>query len=136
MVFTDEAFRSLAKSDFAKCGDGPTIIWQCLRAMTNELHDLVMQQLSAQQVADEFRKRSKFELTWTESKETKRDGKLLALRKVSHRGKQYDVTPHVKWGTKPPNLLRVHFCVDQEKRQIIVGHCGDHLDTYGTRRRR
>src|SRR5213078_1729139 len=63
LVFTDEAFRSLAKSDFAKCGDGPTIIWQCLRAMTNELHGLVMQQLSAQQVADEFRKRSKFELT-------------------------------------------------------------------------
>ena len=59
----------------------------------------------------------------------------MALRKIVHNGKERDITPHVKAGNKA-RLLRVHFCVDQDEKQIIIGHCGDHLDTYGTRRRR
>ena len=135
LVLTNEAIRSLAKSDFAKSSEAPTVIWRCLRAMADDLHDLVLQKLQAQQVAEEFKKRSKFDLTWTESKETKRDAKLMALRKIVHNGKERDITPHVKLGNKA-RLLRVHFCVDQDEKQIIIGHCGDHLDTYGTRRRR
>ena len=135
LVLTDEAVRSLEKSDFAKSSEAPTVIWRCLRAMADDLHDLVLQKLQTQQVAEEFKKRSKFDLTWTESKETKRDAKLMALRKIVHNGKKRDITPHVKFGNKA-QLLRVHFCVDQDKKQIIIGHCGDHLDTYGTRRRR
>ena len=135
LVLTNEAIRSLEKSDFAKSSEAPTVIWRCLRAMADDLHDLVLQKLQAQQVAEEFKKRSKFDLTWTESKETKRDAKLVALRKIVHNGKERDITPHVKFGNKA-QLLRVHFYVDQDKKQIIIGHCGDHLDTYGTRRRR
>ena len=135
LVLTNEAIRSLEKSDFAKSSEAPTVIWRCLRAMADDLHDLVLQKLQAQQVAEEFKKRSKFDLTWTESKETKRDAKLMALRKIVHNGKERDITPHVKLGNKA-RLLRVHFCVDQDEKQIIIGHCGDHLDTYGTRRRR
>ena len=50
-----------------------------------------------------------------------------------------DITPHVKWNNKT-QYLRVHFFVEHdekaETRRIIIGHCGDHLDTYGTKRRR
>ena len=45
-------------------------------------------------------------------------------------------TPHVKWGNEPPRLLRIHFFVDREQKSLVIGHCGDHLDTYGTRRRK
>ena len=135
LVLTNKAIRSLEKSEFAKSSEAPTVIWRCLRAMADDLHDLVLQKLQTQQVAEEFKKRSKFDLTWTESKETKRDAKLMALRKIVHNGKERDITPHVKLGNKA-RLLRVHFCVDQDEKQIIIGHCGDHLDTYGTRRRR
>ena len=38
LVLTDEAVRSLEKSDFAKSSEAPTVIWRCLRAMADDLH--------------------------------------------------------------------------------------------------
>ena len=135
LVFTNEALRSLQKSEFAICDDAASVIWRCLRAMATDLYELLMEDLPAQQVADTFKNRTKFDLTWTESKETKRDNRLMAKRRVMYEGLELDITPHVKWGNTPPRLLRVHFCVDRDRKRLIIGHCGDHLDTYGTRRR-
>ncbi len=136
LVFGSDAVRSLEKSAFVKTNEARAVVWECLRAVATELYELVMQDLSAQQIADEFRSRTPFDLTWTESKETKRDTRLVGLRKIIYEGQELDITPHVKWGNKAPRLLRVHFHVDRDRRRIIIGHCGDHLDTYGTRRRR
>ncbi len=135
LVFTNEAMSSLQKSKFATCGDAASVIWRCLRAMATDLHELLMEDLPAQQVADTFKNRTKIDLTWTESKETKRDNRLMAKRKLTHEGRELDITPHVKWGNTAPRLLRVHFYVDRDRKRLIIGHCGDHLDTYGTRRR-
>ena len=135
LVFTNEAVRSLQKSEFATCADAAPVIWRCLRAMATDLHELLMEDLPAQQVADTFKNRTKFDLTWTESKETKRDNRLMAKRRLMHEGVELDITPHVKWGNTAPRLLRVHFCVDRDLKRLIIGHSGDHLDTYGTRRR-
>jgi hypothetical protein len=136
LLFTAEAARSLEKSDFVTCDDAASVIWRCLRSMATELYDLLMQELPAQQIADEFKNRTKFDLTWTESKETKRDNKLMAKRRLVYEARELDITPHVKWGNAAPRLLRVHFYMDRDRKQIVIGHCGDHLDTYGTRRRR
>ena len=131
LVFTEGAIKSLTKSDFIKCDEACSVIWRCLRSMTTELFDLVMKDLSAQQVADEFGSRTIFELTWTEGKQTKRDRRLMAKRTIKYGGRQLDITPHVKWGSEPPRLLRIHFFVDREQKSLVIGHCGDHLDTYG-----
>ena len=72
------------------------------------------------------------ELTMTEGSQTNRDSRLERLRRVQFDGKPWDVSPHVKWGSG----FRVHFALDREARRVVVGHCGDHLDTAGTRRRR
>lgn len=136
LVFTNEALRSLEKSRFATCDDAASVIWRCLRAMATDLHELLMDDLPAQQVAETFKNRTKFSLTWTESKETKRDNRLMAQRQMVYDGREIDITPHVKWGDTAPRLLRVHFWVDRDQKRLVVGHCGDHLDTYGTRRRK
>ena len=41
----------------------------------------------------------------------------------------------MKWGNRAPKLLRVQFYVDRQKGTLVIGYCGDHPDTYGTRRR-
>ncbi|MEO8451896.1 MAG: hypothetical protein ABI647_19050, partial [Gemmatimonadota bacterium] len=138
LVFTDSARRSLEKSEFSQCRDASTVLWRCLRALADDLHDLLSQGLSAQQAAGEFKKRSKFDLTWTESKQTNKDRKFAEQRTLLYDGRKVDMTPHVKWdnGTQ---YLRVHFHVDHPENKgpmIVIGHCGDHLDTYGTRRRK
>ena len=137
LVLTEQAARSLVASKFASLNDSADVLWRILRAMAIELHPLLLEQeASAQNAADVFRQRTGFELTWTETKPTKRDNKLMALRRMVYGGQEVDITPHLKWGNKAPKCLRVHFWVDRDQRQLVVGHCGDHLDTYGTQRRR
>lgn len=139
VTFIGTARRDLEKSDFAKCKEAPSVVWRCLRAMADDLHDLLSAGLQAQQVAEDFKKRSKFDLTWTESKQTNKDRKFAEQRTVERGGRRLDVTPHIKWdnGTE---YLRVHFCVERDGPDkspvILIGHCGDHLDTNGTRRRK
>lgn len=82
-----------------------------------------------------FDTRSRYELTMTETGATKKDKALMDLRQVAFEGKDFDITPHVKWGTKEPKLLRVHFAFDEERKRIVVGYVGQHLPTASTRNR-
>ena len=68
----------------------------------------------------------------TEGKQTKNDKNLVKLRKLKYMGAEVDITLHVKYGSKAPKCLRVHFYADHERQMLVVGHCGDHLDTYGS----
>jgi hypothetical protein len=38
----------------------------------------------------------------------------------------------VKYGNRAPKLLRVHYYPDRERRRIVIGHCGDHLENFST----
>lgn len=135
VVLTSSAMKALENSEFGRCAESRDVLWRCLKVMSENLQTLMTQKLSANQIADQFKAQTKFDLTWTEGQETKKDNKLMAKRRFVHNGQELDMTPHVKWGNKAPRLLRVHFCVDPDTKQLVVGHCGDHLDTVGTRRR-
>ena len=137
LVMTPKALKSLAASSFANSNEGADVLWRCLRAMASELHPMLFEQNEASDgnVAELFTQKTSFELALTETKETKRNKKLMGLRRMDYLGEQVEITPHVKWGNKPPKCLRVHFWVDRNRKQLVIGHCGDHLDTYGTQRR-
>jgi hypothetical protein len=136
ILMTAQALRSLEKSEFVEGSDASDVLWRCLRAMATDLYPLVLDQdPPAANAADHFKSRTGFELTWTEGKETKKDNRLMAARRLKYDGQDVDITPHLKWGNRPPKCLRVHFYVDRRKRLLVIGHCGDHMDTYGTRRR-
>lgn len=135
VVMTESALKTLENSEFGKCSESGDVLWRCLKVMSENLHALTSQNLSANQIAELFKAQTKFELTWTEGQETKKDNRLMAKRRFVHNGQDLDMTPHVKWGNKAPRLLRIYFCVDPTTKQLVVGHCGDHLDTVGTRRR-
>ena len=64
--------------------------------MAHELHPLLLEQdeLSAANVAELFTQKTGFELAWTETKQTKRDNKLMALRRIGYRGHQVDCEHH------------------------------------------
>ena len=81
-----------------------------------------------------FDSHSRYELSMTETGATKRDKGLMDLRQVTFENKAYDITPHLKWGTKEPKLLRIYFAFDEEAKKIVVGFAGQHLPTAGTRK--
>jgi hypothetical protein len=83
---------------------------------------------------DEFESQSGFGIAFHESKQTNKDARLVRMRQRTYRGKTYDITPHIKGGGKRHGHLRIHFAFDDERQLIVVGHCGGHLETYGTQR--
>ncbi len=75
-----------------------------------------------------------YELTFTEGKLTKKNAKLMKERQVLYEGVSYDITPHVKINKK--TCLRIHFAFIESNNLILIGHCGDHLPTAGTQKRK
>ena len=109
------------------------IAWPCLFQMATTLHDLFfVESEKGIDIEKEFNDRTGLGLAMTEGRQTKRDPNLLKLRTIVYEGKEISIVPHVKSGTKKPKLLRIYFYPDQEKKRIIVGHCGDHLNNYST----
>lgn len=78
--------------------------------------------------------RTGFDVAFTESKATKASDRLLALRTMEYEGEDVDLLWHVKWGTRPPRLLRVCYHPDPRRKLPVIGWFGDHLETAGTRR--
>jgi hypothetical protein len=129
LVFSDEAKKSAQASDA-----DPAVAWECLQATAAVLPELVFNK-GESAIADQFRNLTGFELTLTEGSQTKKDGKLLKTRRVTLDRKEWDISAHIKAG-KHPGWLRIHFAIDRDGKRIIIGHCGDHLETAGTRRRK
>jgi len=129
IIFTDKARESAKDANLKNLN----VAWKCLKSMTTVLYDLhFLQKLPFRDVAQRFRDSTGFELAIGESETTKKQKKLGAMRKDVYKGEEIDVSPHVKHGTSPGNILRVHYYADPKDKLLVVGHCGDHLDTVRT----
>ena len=81
---------------------------------------------------DAFQARSGFGLAFHESKPTNRNPRLVKQRAVEYHGKTYDISPHIKGGGRKRGHLRIHFFFDNDERMVVIGHCGNHMETDGT----
>lgn len=137
IVFTERAVATARAAAINDASDGPQITWRHLHAAATVLPTLAFEQnVSAGALPARFREASGgLELSMTEGKTRKADGKLVDARTIVLDGQSWDGAAHIKFGSKSPRLLRIHFALDRENQRVIVGHCGDHLDTAGTRRR-
>lgn len=132
IVFTDRARKSAEDSSFKDIAKA----WKCLWAMATTLHGIYFgEERPTTRIDAEFKARSGFALALTEKKLTKANKNLMALRKDVWDGEEIDITPHVKCG-KEPSILRVYYYAHPKKKVIVIGQCGDHLDTSGTRKRK
>lgn len=64
-----------------------------------------------------------------ETSATKHSGDARKARTFCFEGKNYYMIRHLKIGVKESTAetIRVHFDWDNEKRKLIIGHCGPHL---------
>lgn len=133
LVFTPRAFKSASESTL---GD-PGIAWNAIWNMATVLHPLLLVDgLSTEAARTQFKvKSSGIDVAFTETKLTKGNKQIMRSRIEEWNGREFDITPHVKIGSAPPGLLRVHFAVDRESGKLVIGHCGEHLTTSGSRRR-
>lgn len=100
--------------------------WDMLTSLGSYLYD---KKYGGGRISEtEFGNENPCELSMTEGRMTKRDSELLKQREVIYKGKPYAITPHLKFGTKQPKLLRLYFQFVEDEKKIIIGHFGDHLD--------
>ncbi len=134
LAFADKAHAS-AKADET---GGYLEAWRILRALDQVLWPILFDdgQEEKGRAAKVFQDRTGFELAWNESEGTENSARGKSARTVTWHGRKVSIGPHVKGqsGNKT-NRLRVYFYVDRDERTIVVGSCGNHLETEGSRRR-
>lgn len=136
IVFTDRARKSAETASINNAAGEIPEAWRCLHHMATTLWDLYFEDgADTGAVLTRFQNATGLDLALTESKETKKDNKLMALRIEPYKGDDLAIQAHVGFGNRPPKILRVHYAAYQKDRVIVVGHCGDHLRTAGTKRR-
>ncbi len=131
LAFSARARESMSRSAFKDTA----VFWRCLWAMNETLHPLFFEADEACDIEARFSEASEFELAMTEKGSTKKDASLVRLREDEYNGKRFEAWAHIKWG-REPKMLRIYFFPDREEKLLIVSHCGDHLQTAGTGRRK
>lgn len=132
LVILEEAERSAEDFDSGSAEE----VFDILRALSVDLWQMYFGKDGTPQgdVEEAFRSKTGLALSFTESSQTNKSAKLKQLRERRYDGRIIDISPHVKGtsGTRKEKL-RVHFAIDQKTRKIVIGHCGAHLETAGTR---
>ena len=122
--------------DSAKSYDGNLAEeWDIVRGAATALYDLLFEDDGCEgQVADEFQRRTGYELTFSESSATRARADLMKMRERSYCGRTVDISAHIK-GRSQKNAFRLHFYIDRENELIVMGHAGCHMKTAGSQRR-
>lgn len=122
--------------DSAKSYDGNLAEeWDIVRGAATALYGLLFEDDGCEgQVADEFQRRTGYELTFSESSATRARADLMKMRERSYCGRTVDISAHIK-GRSQKNSFRLHFYIDRENELIVIGHAGCHMKTAGSQRR-
>lgn len=122
--------------DSAKSYDGNLAEeWDIVRSTATALYGLLFEDDGCEgQVADEFQRRTGYELTFSESSATRARPDLMKMRERSYGGRTVDISAHIK-GRSQKNTFRLHFYIDRENELIVIGHAGCHMKTAGSHRR-
>lgn len=122
--------------DTAKSYDGNLAEeWDIVRGAATALYGLLFEDDDCEgRVADEFQRRTGYELTFSESSATRARADLMKMRERNYGGRTVDISAHIK-GRSQKNTFRLHFYIDRENELIVIGHAGCHMKTAGSHRR-
>lgn len=122
--------------DSAKSYDGNLAEeWDIVRSAATALYGLLFEDDDCEgRVADEFQRRTGYELTFSESSATRARADLMKMRERNYGGRTVDISAHIK-GRSQKNTFRLHFYIDRENELIVIGHAGCHMKTAGSHRR-
>lgn len=135
-VVLDDEGLAINSAENAKFGDINSS-WKALYHIATTLYNQYFyhEDKSTKEIERIYKEKTGFDLTHVEGKLTKQDNKLMSTRLRKYNGSEYQVIPHVKVSCNNKSL-RIYFYAIASEQKILIGHCGDHLVTYGTRRRK
>lgn len=131
LIIHEEAIESAQKYTYFK---EFSRAWELMSALSTTLYEMKYEEEDGMINETVFENITGYQITMAESRMTSRDTNLANQRKREYKGTVYDVSPHLKWGSKPPKCLRLHFAFVEEEKKILIGYFGEHLDNYSTRK--
>ncbi|MGJ8641743.1 MAG: hypothetical protein ACSHYA_20300, partial [Opitutaceae bacterium] len=87
-------------------------------------------------IAKCFEDISGYEYAKTEGPNSKNSSSIRQSRMISLDGRTYEIWSHIIHGNQEPKMLRVHFAYDDERKKIIVGYVGAHMENATSRKKR
>lgn len=129
IVFTESGMKSLKTCEFSQRD-----LWEILFDLSTVMWEL----MKSDNVPDpykEFYRQTGIEVARGEGPATRKDSRKMRQFETTYQGRIIDIEPHItyNYGRKGQSL---HFAFDAEIGKIIVGHCGEHLEIYSTRKRK
>lgn len=88
----------------------------------------------AKKLTAKFKESASYDLAFTETKPTKMNHEFIKLRQLTYAGETVTCLSHIKLRIGTIDA-RTYFHIDNEKNIVVIGPCGSHLHTAGTRRR-
>lgn len=130
LLFLPSAHESAATADWEDLQAAWTVLFQ----MGNFLWPLHFERnADTATMAHDFKEKTGQELAYTDNKHTKADNQSQRDRLFEYLGQFREFNPRIKIN-KGGRFLRIHFIADQSAKKLVIGHCGNHLTTAGTRR--
>lgn len=106
-------------------------LWCATYELATKLYEIIFNS-DASDFVNAFESQSSYGLAMSEGKQTQNDSSLMRLRKDEFEGREIDITPHIKFGTRPPKMFRIYFSIDRDMNRLIIGTYGPHLDNFST----
>ena len=130
VIILPEAWKSA--EDFH--GEDLDEYWEILKSVPDDLWDIYFGDKDyGGRIDDEYHSRTGYDHAMTEKKLTKANSKLAQQRKRMYNGRDYEIMRHIKGkDTNPKFMFRLYYDVDWDEKKIVIGHCGEHMDTAGT----
>jgi hypothetical protein len=129
LIITEAAVE--AARDYDEC-KSISEAWEMLRHLNEAMYRMKFDE-GSKEIEKTFQNRMGYEVAMKEGPNTKNDKKLMDLRKLTHDGREYDISPHLKHGNKEPKLVRIYFAFDEKGKKIVVGHIGRHIPNATTK---
>ena len=123
-------FTKRGEESAALCTFKPSSLWKILHIAANQLVDVFAE--SPEKVTEEeVQARTGYRMSFREGSMTRENPDMMRLREDVFEGKTISVEPHLKLRSTKGELTnqRLHFWYDQERKRIIIGYIGEHLES-------
>lgn len=129
-VFSDKIiFSDDAKKSLKNCEIDADELWKVFFALSTVMLPLYLS--GSGDIYAAFRAKTGIDCARGEGAMTRKDRALMRQYETVVGSETVDIEAHI---TYPRQGQSIHFGYSPERKKIVVGHCGEHLDNYSTRK--
>ncbi len=130
-VYADRVdFTTQGEKSAGACSLKPSSLWKILYTVANQLVD-VLTDYPENAIEEEVQARTGYRMSFREGSMTRERTDMMRLRMDEYEGKEISIEPHLKLRAGKGEVMnqRLHFWFDQERKRVVIGYIGEHLDS-------